>query len=70
MMHNQIQVAAVEVLELKDDDVGEYLRELLARKRLSSLVQSLNKDVLDGSAEVAEVARRALHRLGFVDERT
>ncbi|URF47398.1 hypothetical protein [Dinoroseobacter shibae] len=69
MIHENFHTDAAAVLALKDDDIGEFLREQIARKRLSQLVQSLNNDVLDGSAEAAQAARRALSRLGFVDDR-
>ncbi|WP_165927628.1 hypothetical protein, partial [Halomonas marinisediminis] len=67
--HDNFHTDAAAVLALKDDDIGASLREQIARKRLSQLVQSLNNDVLDGSAEAAQAARRALSRLGFVDDR-
>lgn len=69
MIHDYFHTDATAVLALRDDDIGEFLRDQIARKRLSQLVRTLNRDVLDGSQEAAEVARRALSRLGFVEER-
>lgn len=69
MMHENFHTDAAAVLALHDEDIGEFLREQIARKRLSQLVQALNRDVLDGTAEAASVALRALTRLGFVDDR-
>jgi hypothetical protein len=68
MMHDDFHTDAAKVLAIRDDDIGEFLREQIARKRLSQLVRTLNQDVLDGTADAAGVAKRALSRLGFIDE--
>lgn len=68
MMHSEVRPAALEVLELKDEDIGEFMRRMIATKRLTPLVQTLNNDILDGSTELADAALRAFARMGFVDE--
>ncbi|WP_424965520.1 hypothetical protein [Dinoroseobacter sp. S375] len=67
-MQQDIRPAATDILALGDDDIGEFLRDLIAQKRLSDLVHGLNEEILEGTAEMAQAAARALTRLGFVDE--
>lgn len=68
MMHSEVRPAALEVLDLKEEEISDFLRGLIASKRLTPLVQTLNRDLLEGSAELAEAARTALKRLGFIDD--
>ncbi|WP_424971350.1 hypothetical protein [Dinoroseobacter sp. S76] len=67
-MQHDIRSSAADVLALGDEDIGEFLRDQIAHKRLSALVHTLNEEILEGSAEMANAAARALARLGFVDE--
>lgn len=66
MMTENLPVAATDILEIRDEQIEETIYRMIAQKRLSPLMESLNQDILDGSAEVAQRARDALARLGFI----
>lgn len=54
------------VLALHEDQVGEFLRDAITHKRLSSIMVDLNSVLLHGEAETRAQAEAAITRLGFI----
>jgi hypothetical protein len=54
---------AARIAHASDEEVRDQLRRGMIERRLSRLVRSLN--ALEQQSPTRELARRALHRLGF-----
>lgn len=68
MKHHAIHdtPSSVHVLNLASTDVAPFVRKCVKERSLSSLVRDLNHDVLFGTEEQRETARRALKHIGFL----
>lgn len=54
------------VLSLREEEVGDFLRDAIHSKRLSIIVKQLNSELLDGAPDNKAQASDALNRLGFI----
>ncbi|WP_299970476.1 hypothetical protein [uncultured Roseobacter sp.] len=54
------------VLQLDESDVVSFVRRCVKERSLSSLISSLNHDLMFGTLDEQDSAARALARLGFV----
>lgn len=54
------------ILQMEDHQLMTLLRGKLPGQKLSSVVQTLNTSVLDGTPKESQQARDALGRLGFI----
>ena len=58
-----------EILEITPEAMPEFIRGQLSSRRLSQIVKSLNRTLLEGDEGAREMALTALRRLGF-DEKS
>lgn len=66
-MSNAFETAVLSrILALKEEEIGEFIREAMTSKRLSAIVHDLNTRLLHGAPEERGKAEEALARLGFV----
>ncbi len=54
------------VSALQPEDVPRFLRKSIQEKKLTSIVQSLNKEVLSQDPRRRVAAQDALRRIGFI----
>lgn len=54
------------VLSLGETEVGPFITRCLKERSLSTVISSLNNDVLYGTPSERAFAERALGRIGFV----
>ena len=60
-----LQGAADRVLSYQGEINRQVLQELIKTRTLSSIMEALNQQVLDGSPSERERARDAIRKLGF-----
>ena len=60
-----VQTAST-LLALNQKDVSQFVRTCVRNRSLSSVVSDLNRDLLFGTEEESEKARRALRHIGFI----
>ena len=54
------------VSALQPEDVPRFLRKSIREKKLTTIVQSLNKEVLSEDPRRRDAAQNALRRIGFI----
>jgi hypothetical protein len=65
-MSNALNTANLtRILDLREDDICDFMRDAMNSKRLSQIVKDLNDLLLDGAPEQKAKASQALSRLGF-----
>jgi hypothetical protein len=57
---------AAQVLSIKATEVAPFVRKCVRDRSLSVIVKDLNHDLIFGTPEQREAARRALKHIGFV----
>ena len=62
---SETPTAAV-VLNIKSSEIPPFVRKCVRERSLSVLVRRLNADLVSGTAQQREDARRALRHIGFV----
>lgn len=58
-----------EILEITPEAMPDFIRGQLSSRKLSQIVKSLNRTLLEGDEAAREMALTALRRLGF-DEKS
>lgn len=60
--------ATDKVMSLRGEINRRMIQELIKTRTLSSIMEALNQQLIDGSAHERERARIAIHKLGFVPD--
>lgn len=57
-----------EILLVERDRVAAFIEKHAHAKTLSKIVRNLNTDLMNGDERASDMAARALHHLGFVQD--
>lgn len=58
-----------DILSMPADDIVAFIRSHTQAKTLSHMVRRLNNDLIDGDDASKVLAAKALHHLGFQEDR-
>ena len=56
-----------DILSVAPEGIADFLQSHASAKTMSDMVKRLNDDLIQGDQNASEIAARALHHLGFVE---